>query len=359
MKITVGAGANALEKMAIDDRLRALGVEVDPADRSVSESGLKGASVKRGMEGLAKAASTGGDKAVLDPDELSRIPVGFITGMKVSRAESKAEVAVGAAVQALRGASDAIESFLEIGKYSPQSVERMVHRILATASKVDAVTSQGVIGFTTPAQRNQLREELAHYASHAGALWNEFAQVMGHQVLPFIGACAQRYNEAGEEVGYGYEARWAAESAAGATRETLDYITHSSHILGDVHRSMIKCAHAYAADLLTPAKAEPTGPLTVTLQDRSSMTSKYWASDPVASIEAAGSTYQMGVVIEGSDTKAWVSKDGENAGVFPFAWVAGGGGAIPQSIPPDAQALLQEKLQAVLARGLLIKPPQP
>lgn len=358
MKIRIASGENALEKMAIDDRLRALGVDVDPADRSVSESGLKGSSVKRGMEGLQQAASAGGDKAVLEADELSRIPVGFITGMKVSRAESKAELAVDSAVQALRGASDAIETFMELGKYSPQSVERMLHRIMATATKVDAATSPGVIGFTTPAQRNRLREELAHYATHAGALWNTFAQVMGQQVLPFIGSCAVRYNDAGAEIGYGYEARWAAEAAAGATRGTLDYITHSSRYFADVHRSMIKCAQAYAADLLSPAKAEPTGPLTLALHDRSSPTNKYWASDPVASIKASGSTYQMGVVIEGSQSKAWIAKDGENAGVFPFVWIAGGGGAIPQNIPAEAQALLQDKLQAVLARGLVIQPPQ-
>ncbi len=354
MKIKVAPGANPLENLAVDDKLNSLGVTMDPLDRSVDDKGAQKSSVKGGIEGLAKAAATGGDKKVLEPNELGEIPLGFFAGIKASSAESQAKAKIEAATQAVAGARSAIVDFLEASHFSVDSVSGVFRRVIATATKLDQATKSGVIGFTTTADRNALRAELAQYSKTIGQLWGSFADLMNKQALPFVGKRAEVYNNAGDAWGYGFEARIAAESASGTTLEVLNFITHNVSTLTDVHKMLMKCASAYSSDLLAAPK--PTGPKTVAMQDHSSLAHKYWASSALASAQVGGSNYALGVAIDNGVSKAWLARDGENAGVFPFTWVAGAA-QLPSSIAPDVRIALEKQLEGLLAQGLVLEPP--
>ncbi|MFO0722216.1 MAG: hypothetical protein U1E65_00450 [Myxococcota bacterium] len=354
MKIKVAPGANPLESLAVEDKLKSLGVSMDPTDRSVDEAGAAKSSVKGGIDGLAKAAAIGGDKQVLEPSELGGIPLGFFAGIKASTAESQAKAKLEAATQAVSGARGAIVEFMEASTFSVSSIASVFRRVIATAGKLDQATQNGVIGYSTAADRNALRAELAQYSKTIGQLWGKFADVMNQQALPFVGKRAEVYNRAGDAWGYGFEATIAAESASGTTREVLNLITRNVGTLSDVHQLLMKCASIYAGDLLAPPKQ--SGPRTVALHDLSGSGHKYWTSEALASAKVGGSDYALGVVLESGVSKAWLSRDGENAGVFPFTWVAGAA-ELPKSIAPDVRQALEKQLQGLLEQGLVIKAP--
>lgn len=240
MKLQVANGANALERLAIDDRLESLGLQIDPVHRTIDERAADRSKVKGGIKGVAETAGLTHDHLVLDPAEVPRLPVGLFTALGVGTKERRAATRVEAAVAALDSATGAVKKVVEAKELSALELVQVFRRLTATGNKIHAATEPGVIGYTSVAQRNALRAALADYALSTTALWSELADRMKRAAQAFEGTASSLH-------------RSQALRAAGDTAiDELKFVVDNIGRLTEHHCLVLKCAAAYAYDLIEP-----------------------------------------------------------------------------------------------------------